>query len=377
MTKKKLAWLLPLLSLVLVAIAWLPFLLKINFWGIDFSQGLNVLWSNFDGPNYLIIAKTVYDKTTIAQTFSNPLPLEYYPAHWPLYPAMIALVDLVLPGPWAMLGIAILGLAFFYWALVKFLDAFGTNKKQILWIGLTSLVLPARWLALRSVGSPEAWFLAFILLSLTAYKKDKHWSAGIWGALAQATKSPGILLFSAYGVYELIKLIKKETKLKNSFFNLLKVSLIPLTVLAVFGLYYLRTGDFLAYFNSGDNFHLFWPPFSIFSKGQTWVGEFWLEDVIWIWLVYGLGIVRLWKEKKELPAVFAGIFFLTTLFISHRDISRYIMPVMPMMLLGWQKELTKPYMKWILLLLIVPTLLFSWNFILNNMAPVADWTPYL
>jgi len=345
MSKKKLAWLLPLLALVLVAIAWLPFLLKINFWGIDFSQGLAVLWSNFDGPNYLIIAKTVYDKTAISRTFSNPLPLEYYPAHWPLYPAMIAAVDLILPGPWAMLAVAVLGLAFFYWALVKFLDCFGANKKQILWVGLTSLILPARWLALRSVGSPEAWFLAFILLSLVAYKEKKYWSAGIWGALAQATKSPGILLMAGYGIYELIKLIRKERKLKNSFFNLLKVSLIPLMVLAVFGLYYLRTGDFLAYFHSGDNFHLFWPPFSIFSKGQTWVGEFWLEDIIWVWLIYGLGIAKLWKEKKELPAVFASVFFLTTLFVSHRDISRYIMPIMPTVLLGWKKELTKPYMK--------------------------------
>ena len=378
MSWKKLRWLLPTIALIFLGLTWLPFFLKVNFWGIDFSGGLQVLWSNFDGPNYLIIAKTFYNKTLIGQTFSNPLPLEYYPAHWPLYPAMIALLDIFLPGPWAMLLVSIIGLAIFYWVLIKFLETFGASKKQALLIGLTSLVLPARWLALRSVGSPESWFLSFVLLSLINYKKKKYWPAGIWGALAQTTKSPGILLFTAYGIYELIKLFKKESKFKDSFVKLLKVSLIPLTVIAVFFLYQWRTGDFWAYLHSGDNFHLFLPPFSIFtSKGQFWVGDFWLEDIIWIWLIYGLGILRLWKDKQKLPAIFALIFFSTTLFVSHRDMSRYIIPLMPVMLLGWKREISRPYFKWILLLLIVPALLFSWNFILNNMAPVADWTPYL
>ena len=377
MSWKKMRFFLPVLALLIVAIAWLPFALKINFWGIDFSAGVQVLWSNFDGPNYLIIAKTFYDKSLIGRTFSNPLPLEYYPAHWPLYPAMIALADFFLPGPWAMLLVSMLGLVVFYWVLVEFLKTFGASKQQALAIGLTSLILPARWLALRSVGSPEPWFLSFVLLSLISYKKKKYLPAGIWGALAQATKSPAILLFAAYGIYELIKLINKKTNLKNACINLLKTSLIPLTVLAVFGFYYLRTGNFWAYFSSGDNFHLFFPPFSIFSKGQVWVGDFWLEDIIWIWLIYGLGILKLWKSDKKLPAIFAGLFFITTLFVSHRDISRYIIPIMPMVLLGWKKEISKPYFKWIVLLLLIPTLLFSWNFMLNNMAPVADWTPYL
>jgi len=377
MNWKKLRFLLPVLALLILVLIWLPFVLRINFWGIDFSGGVQVLWSNFDGPNYLIIAKTFYDKTLIGKTFSNPLPLEYYPAHWPLYPAMIALVDIFLPGPWAMMLVSTLGLVVFYWVLVKFLETFGASKKQALWIGLASLILPARWLALRSVGSPEPWFLAFVLLSLISYKNKKYLPAGIWGVLAQATKSPGILLFGAYGIYELIKLINKKTKFKTVFFNLLKTSIIPLTVVAVFYFYYLRTGNFWAYLSSGDNFHLFFPPFSIFSKGQTWVGDFWLEDIIWIWLVYGLGILKLWKSDKKLLAIFAGLFFSTTLFVSHRDIARYIIPIMPMILLGWKKEISKPYFKWIILLLLIPVLLFSWNFILNNIAPVADWTPYL
>ena len=181
MSWKKMRFFLPVLALLIVAIAWLPFALKINFWGIDFSAGVQVLWSNFDGPNYLIIAKTFYDKSLIGRTFSNPLPLEYYPAHWPLYPAMIALADFFLPGPWAMLLVSMLGLVVFYWVLVEFLKTFGVSKQQALAIGLTSLILPARWLALRSVGSPEPWFLSFVLLSLISYKNKKIFASGYLG----------------------------------------------------------------------------------------------------------------------------------------------------------------------------------------------------
>jgi len=31
--------------------------------------------------------------------------------------------------------------------------------------------------------------------------------------------------------------------------------------------------------------------YSVFTpKGQNWVGSFWLEDIIWTWLIFGLGV---------------------------------------------------------------------------------------
>src|SRR3989344_4742897 len=94
-----------LLGLVIFStvFVWLLFYLRLpNFWGLNLSEGPMVLWKNFDGPNYLIIAKTWYNKTAIAAGFSSPLPLEYYPAHWPFYPIVIFILDFFLPGPWAM-----------------------------------------------------------------------------------------------------------------------------------------------------------------------------------------------------------------------------------------------------------------------------------
>ena len=93
-------------------LVWLPFLLKLpnlGPWNLDFSEGMMTIWKNFDGPNYLVIAKSWYDKEKIRVMFSNPLKLEYYPAHLPLYPALINLLNNFFRGPWAMLLAVLVG----------------------------------------------------------------------------------------------------------------------------------------------------------------------------------------------------------------------------------------------------------------------------
>lgn len=370
-----------ILALAVVAstlLIWLPYVMRINLpgWGIDFSGGMETVFANFDGPNYLIIAKTWYDKASIARGFSNPLPLEYYPAHLPLYPALVSLMDLVLPGTWATLLVTLLGTvlaALMYFELLK-----DVGVKKPLVLALMFLVLPARWLVVRGVGSPESWFIFFILASIYFFRKEKYVWAGVLGALAQLTKSPGVLLLAGYGVYFLLEAIEKK---KLEWKRYLKASPLLLMLVAVAGLFWfygVRTGDYLAYFHSGDNFHLFWPPFSIFSpKGQFWTGDFWLEDVIWYWLVFGVGVVKLLKSKLRVMGSFALVFWLSTLFVAHRDVARYILPIAPLVLIGWKEELQKKEFWWIVVILIIPVYLYAWNFMNNNMAPVADWTPYL
>ncbi len=369
-----------LLVLLATLVVWLPFSLKIKSlpgWGLDFSGGLPTIWKNFDGPNYLIIAKTWYDKAAIAKSFSNPLPLEYYPAHFPLYPALIRLVNFGLPGTRAMLLVTLVGSVLAFCMFYKYLSDFGLAKKPM-WLVLVLLVLPARFLAVRSIGAPETWFIFFLLASLYQFKRKKYFWAGIWGVLAQLTKSPAVLLFAAYGVsivYENVKSGKIELKKWLGYWPLF---LMPISVYFLFSFFKLRTGDFYAYFHSGDNFHLFWPPFSIFTpKGRFWTGDFWLEEIIWIWLIYGLAVFRLWRKKLMTEAFFAGIFFATTLFIAHRDVSRYILPIAPLVILGWKDIIVKKEFRWILILLIIPIYIFTWNFLINNQAPIADWTPYL
>lgn len=342
-------------------------------WNLDFSTGTKILWQNFDGPNYLIVAKTWYNIEKIKTEFSSPLPAEYYPAHFPLYPAIISVFDTVLKGPTAMLFATLLGSVLCSLMLYRYLVEFKLSKNAF-WLCLTFLVLPARWVAVRAIGSPEPWFIFFILASIYFFRKEKFWVAGIMAGLAQLTKSPAIILLAAYGIFGLVQSIK-EKKIQFRYLPLL-IQLIVIPVL--FWFFGMRTGDFWAYFHSGDNIHLFWPPFSVFTPmGKNWVGSFWLEDVIWTWLIFGIGIMKLKEKKLTIEYYFAGLFFISTLFVAHRDISRYILPIAPFVLIGWDKLVQKKEFKIVACLLILPILLFTWNFLLNNTAPIADWAPYL
>ncbi len=360
---------------VITLITWLPFSLgaRLPFWNIDLSEGSMILWKNYDGPNYLIVAKTWYDKASILENFSNPLPAEYYPAHFPFYPAVIATFDSFMSGPNAMLVATAIGGLLFFLMFYKYLSEFKLSFSPM-WLTLVLMLLPARFVSLRVIGTPEPWFMLFILASIYNYKKERYWLAGIFAALAQLTKSPAIILFAAYGLDWLIGTVKNK-KINWSAWPLL---LQPVAILGLFWFYAKRTGDFFAYFNSGDNFHLFFPPFSIFSpSGQVWVGNFWLEDIVWTWMVFGLGVLILAKRKLRVEYLFSGLFFLSTLFVAHRDISRYIIPIAPFILVAFDKYLQKREFKIVLAVIALPIMLYTWNFLLNNIGPVADWAPYL
>ncbi len=364
-----------LIAMLFSFLVWLPFGLKMKLplWGMDFSLGNITLWQNYDGPNYLIVEKTWYDKEKIKQMFSVTEPAEYFPAHFPVYPAVIAIFDSFLKGPTAMLLATLLGTVLCFLMFYQYLREFKLSVNPF-WMTIVFMILPARWLALRGIGSPEPWFIFFILASLYYFKKEKYLLAGLLGALATLTKSPGVILLAAYGIFALVQSIKVK-KIQWKYWPLL-IQL--LAIAGLFWLYKIRTGDFLAYLHSGDNIHLFWPPFSAFApKGQVWVGNFWLEDIIWTWLIFGVGIMKLKEKKLDIEYYFAGLFFLSTLFIAHRDISRYILPIAPLALIGWDNLIQKKEFKMIAYLLIIPILLFTWNFLLNNTAPIADWAPYL
>ena len=164
------------LTVLATAIVWLPFVLKFQAlpgWGLDFSKGMKAIWSNYDGPNYLIVAKSWYDKELVRAAFSAPLPLEYYPAHLPLYPAMIWALDWVLPGPVAMLLTSLIGVVMASYMFYKFITQFKLSKNAKILL-LAAVLIPARALAVRSIGSPEPWFIFFILASLFCFKKQNY-----------------------------------------------------------------------------------------------------------------------------------------------------------------------------------------------------------
>jgi hypothetical protein len=373
-----------LMSLVPTILIWLPFILRAgNIWGIPLPKnGMATIVANYDGPLYLVAAKTLYNKPAIQANYQFPLSSEYYTAHFPLFPVLTRFFGLMINYPYAMLIITLAsaGLAIYFFQ--KLISQY-VNRKDALFITLVFSVFPARWLIVRSVGSADPLFIAAIIASLYYFKNQKYLYAAVWGLIAQLTKSPGILLFAAYLVYVLAKtnFIKRLTGLKNqvsiSWKKIIPLALIPLGLLLVFTFYKIVQGDFWAYFHSGDNIHLIFPPFSIFNYSAPWVGTFWLEEVIFIYLLGAIGVYRLFQEKELEIGIFAAIFFITTLFVAHRDLMRYSLPLVPFMLIAFREVLVKREFKIALGIVAIPIYLYSLAFIAQNVMPIANWAPFL
>lgn len=383
--KTKNLLLIALMSFFPTFLIWLPFFFRLKtLWTIPLPQdGMATIVANYDGPLFLVIAKTFYNKALIAANYSFPLPTEYYAAHFPLFPLLIRLFATLLGFPYAMLAItlasSVLALYFFY----KFMRRY-VEKDKALWLTFVFSIFPARWLIVRSVGSAEPLFIAAIIASIYYFQKKKYWLAGIWGAIAQLTKSPGIILFFAYSAAIIAPHFKKAATMSFrrwiKLFHLEKVyplMLIPLSLLGVFILYQFTFNDFLVYFHSGDNIHLFFPPFQIFNYSAPWVGTFWLEEVIFVYLFGILGLLRLIKQEKYTLAWFVGFFFISTLFVSHRDIIRYSLPIVPFLLTAFAETIVKKEFKIAVALLAIPIYLFSLAYISQNVMPISDWAPFL
>ena len=376
----KLKTLIPVLifSLLPTLVVWLPFFLRIqNFWSIPLPQtGMETIVANYDGPLYLVVAKTFYNAAQISQNFAFSLPIQYYAAHFPLFPLLIrALAEVtLLVYPYAMLAVTVststLAIYFFYKLIRQY-----SNESQALWLTFIFSVFPARWLIVRSVGSPEPLFVGSIIASIYYFQNKKYLKAGIWGAVAQATKSPAILLFAAYF------LIIGSSAVRKSFKKLeikaYPIFLIPLSLLGVFFIYQKTFNNFFAYFSSGDNIHLFFPPFQIFNYSAPWVGTFWLEEIIFIYLFGVLGLLQLIKQKETVLAWCVAIFFVSTIFVSHRDLMRYSLPIFPFLIVAFRDFLVKREFKLALAFILIPIYLFSLAFISQNAMAISNWSGLL
>lgn len=360
----------------------LPHLLTLpNFWGLSFSNGFNTIFRNFDGLEYVIIAKTFYDPGAVAQ-IPQSLPHTYFASHFPGYSLLILAFAPILGFLKSMLFVSFLFTILSAWAFYFLVRDFKLTNSP-LFLSIIFLILPARWIIVRSVGSAEPMFIFFVILSIYFFLKSLNAQlhttyyillAAIFGAAAQLVRPPGILLGIAYGLFILWQgYQKKSFKFIFSFYPLI---LIPLTLLSIFYLFHIQYQDFFAYFHSGDNIHLVFPPFQIFNINQYWVGTIWLEDVIYVYLLGLLGGLFLLKRKLYPIAFFVFTYLIASMFVAHRDIARYTLPIAPFVIIAFEKILVSKEFKIVLIILAAALYLYSQNFILQNTAPIPDLSYY-
>lgn len=382
-------------------VLWSPFIFKFDYIGqIKIKDpGFFTVLKHWDGPLYIIPAKTLYNKDSpVFKENVLGLQKEYFAAHLPGYPLTIRILAPLTRYPYATvistLLFSILLFSFFYFFVkkLKFSD-------HPLFLTIVFMFITPRFFTVRSVGSPEPMFLLFILMSIFFFIEKKYWLSGLLGGLATITKSPGILLFGGYCLYiifnevchcedpavagdaaiPLISRIKRglftSARMTKKYFG---IFLIPCGLLAVFIIYWVGYGDFFAYFHSGDNIHLVFPPFSVFNASKSWVATNWIEDIIYVYFFCLIGIIKLWEVEKLRPAFyFLIVFFVAIISVEHRDISRYSLPILPFTLIAYEKFFTSKKFLIVLLLLIPAIYFYSWNMMVHNIAPITDWKPFL
>lgn len=364
------------ISLVSLFIFWLPFAFKLNtLWAVDFEKsGMDVVVQNFDGLNFLVIAKSLYDPKVIetinSQFLTGNDPI-YFSAHFPLFPVVIRLFNSFLSLPNALLLTIILSNVLLALGIFNLAKLVSKDNRVAIMLTSIALFFPARMLSVRSVGSNEPLFIFLILTSLTYAIKNKYWPSAIAGALGVLTRSPGILLLAVYGWQFLIDKEAWSVKIKKY----IPYALLPLTLLGLFVFYGWRYSDPLAYFHSGDNLHLFFPPFQIFSNTASWINDMWREDIIYLYVFYGLGILLI-EDKWALLKKWGIVYGTTLLFVVHRDLARYALPLAPVALIGYQRAIEKvPKKMWMVgAILLIPIYLMGWQFVLKNIQPISNWT---
>lgn len=364
------------LYLIFTFVIYLPFLFRADkIFGVEFNKvGMEAVFGYFDGPWYLVVAKTFYNPShPLLKTFTLRPPI-YFANHLPLYPLFIRVFATFFNYPTAMLFATHIFSLLFLFLLYFFLRNFQSSQNPLS-LTVAAIFLPARWVIYHSVGASEPLFLLTLLASFYFFKKSKYWKASFTAALATLTRTPGILLFPTF-----IILIALETwtnprlkelallrKLKElNWPAIFSTFLIPLSLIGVFVFYYFRYNTFWAYSSMGGGLshlesHLFE---SIFRFGH------WGELNFYIYLINAIGLIFLYERGYLDLFVFSLIYFIPTLFINHHDISRFILPIFPFTnLIAFRKLIESNYFKIALILMLPAILVYTWGTILENFLP--------
>ncbi|PIQ25062.1 hypothetical protein COW36_07515 [bacterium (Candidatus Blackallbacteria) CG17_big_fil_post_rev_8_21_14_2_50_48_46] len=317
-----------------------------------------VLTRFWDGPNYMYVAKTLYQIPVDHPFVPYKTTPAYFACHLPFYPLAIRAFSFM-GYPVAMLFTTVLFSVLATLTFYQLVKESGAVASPF-WSALISLFLPARWLIYHSVGATEAPFLFLICLSLLLYLRKHYTWAFVVAGLAGITRITGILL----GLVYLILLVRERNWLRIPL-----LALIALPLLATFSFYHFQYGDFLAYFH-WNNKLIHARPLDIFlsyaGSGNAHAAEFYLG----MYLLYGLGVLLLWQYP--LFFWYAAVFYGFNLFVFHEDLSRYLLPIAPFALvIGYDQILRTKAFKFASLGLVILAYIYAWGVLPHNL--VADW----
>ena len=325
---------------------------------LPFLREMSAVYRFWDGPNYLTVARTLYDVRPENPLLAYVYRPTYFLTHLPLYPLLVRAFSFLGYQP-ALLVVSVLATAAA--ALLFYRLAREVWKlPSPLFLTLLMLFLPPRWLLYRSTGATEALSLALTLASLFFFERERYGRASLAAALAGVTRVSGLMFLPAYAV-----LLARSRRWRS----LAWLLLIPSGLLAYFLFCAARFGDFFAYFAPHGEKLAAFRPFgflpALFAKGEYHQVEF----HILLALVYAVGISRL----RPFPPLFWYCVFeyLLLICVSTEDWSRYFLAMAPFALVvGFRDVLDTRAMRWIFPFYVLLAFVYAWGVIpLNGCRP--------
>jgi len=315
------------LSLIVFFTLLTSFLIYLNI------SDKSIIAKYWDGPNYIEVAKTLYNIPQNHPFTPYGTTPAYFACHLPMYPLFIRLFAFM-SYPVSMIFVtllfSVLATISFYYLLIEY-----KCVQSPLFSALISTFLPIRWLIYHSVGSTEPMFLFFVFSSLLAYRKNKIVLAMILASLSSVTRIVGILLIAVYFI-EFIR--TKRYK------QLPLIAIIGIPLFLTFLFYQYQFGDFFAYFSWNSkliNPHILSIYNTYASNGDLSHSA---ELYFAFYVIYGLGVLLLWRYPTLF--IYSLIFYIFNLFVFHEDLSRYFLTITHFtFIVAYDKILNTPQFK--------------------------------
>jgi len=323
-----------------------------------FAGRMTEVYRFWDGPDYLTVARTLYDVRPDNPLLAYVRTPTYFLVHLPVYPLLVRAFSFVgyLPALLLVSVLATCVATVLFYRLCR--DVWKLASPGFL--TLVFLFLPPRWLLYRSTGSTEAVYIAFTLAAIYFFERSRVGPASVAGMFATLTRIPGLMIAPAFAVVLLRRRRWREV---------LWLALIPAALAGYFLFCASRTGNFLEYFSQHrDKISVVWPfaflP-ELFRKGLYHQAEF----HILLALVYAVGTSRL----RAFPTIFGYCVFELGLhlFIATADCSRYFLAMAPFALIvGFRDVIDTRAFRWIFVPYTVLALVYAWGVIpLNGCRP--------
>lgn len=330
---------------------------------------LDIVYKNWDGPSYVITAISLYNPEIAASNnFINSADIRpdwtFLPAHFPLFPLAIRLFSFI--GYFqSMLLVSVLFSFLSLIALYELVSSLKLTKHPLL-VTLPFIFLTPRYFAVSHVGNSESMFMFFTIMMLLYFGQKNHLSSAIFASLAVATRPWGVFYGVGFALLALWELFKSRdlSKVVREYSPYL---LMPLTVLLVFIFYYFQTGNFFAFFEAIALTKNLQPiPFNSFTFPSRNIETFWQEINALDYVLFLSGIFLLFRKKLSSFAIIALTYFIPLVFLQHSDISRYAIPLIPFVFLGFSEILEKKEITLATFLMSPAIILYAINFLDHN-----------